>query len=78
LPKELDSVEKSQKASPKIKEAEKKDKDIENKLPYMDNKEFLSINREDRLSYITNPEKDYKKVKESDNITFTFSFVKEE
>jgi hypothetical protein len=61
---EIDSVAKSQKESLKINEAEKKDKEIEKRLSYMDNKEFLSIKREDRLLYITKPEKDYSKVNE--------------
>lgn len=78
LPKAPDSVTKSAEKIPIIKEAERKDKEVEKKLSYMGNKEFLSISRDDRLSYITNPEKDYKKVNSWDSITFTFSFVKEE
>lgn len=78
LPSESSSFANSQKESKVIKLAEKNEKDIEKNLSKMTNKEFLSISKEDRLQYITTPEKSYNKLNQWEIITFNFSFINEE
>jgi len=65
----------SEEKIPQIHEAEKKDKELEKKLPSITNKEFLSINKNDRLEYITKPEINASKLEKWTNITFNFTFV---
>ncbi|MDD3302591.1 MAG: hypothetical protein PHN31_03470 [Candidatus Gracilibacteria bacterium] len=72
---DIKKYQNSEEKIPQIQESEKKDKELEKKLPSITNKEFLSINKNNRLEYITKPEINASKLEKGTNLTFNFTFI---